>query len=188
MALNPKQQRFCREYIIDLNATQAAIRAGYSKKTAASIGEEHLRKPEIAHYVNKLKAEREQRLEVSADDVLRQILYLAKADPRQVLHEDGTFRPISEWPDEVAACVAAIEFEDRSGAGKDAKRVREIKKIKWWDKTKALEMLARHKALFTDKVDLTTDGKPLKPVDGAGIIAATSKAISDVVRQLREEY
>ena len=68
--LTAKQQTFCDEYLIDLNATQAAIRAGYSKKTAKSIGQENLTKPDIAEYIEQRLSDRVERTEVTADMVL----------------------------------------------------------------------------------------------------------------------
>ena len=69
--LTAKQQRFCDEYLIDLNATQAAIRAGYSKKTAYSIGQENLKKPDIREYIEKRMAEKEAALIADQDEVMR---------------------------------------------------------------------------------------------------------------------
>ena len=72
--LTPKQQRFVDEYLIDLNATQAAIRAGYSEKTAYSIGDENLKKPEIKKAVEQAQQERQKRTLVTQDDVIRGLL------------------------------------------------------------------------------------------------------------------
>lgn len=69
--LTDKQEMFCKEYLIDLNATQAAIRAGYSEKSAYSIGQENLNKPEIQNKIQSLKSEREKRLVIDADWVLK---------------------------------------------------------------------------------------------------------------------
>lgn len=69
--LTDKQQRFCEEYIIDLNATQAAIRAGYSEKTAQQVGSENLSKPVIAELIHSLKAERSEKLTIDAEWVLK---------------------------------------------------------------------------------------------------------------------
>ena len=69
--LTAKQQRFCDEYLVDLNATQAAIRSGYSKKTAYSIGQENLNKPEIKEYIEKRMAEKEEALIAKQDEVMR---------------------------------------------------------------------------------------------------------------------
>ena len=72
--LTPKQQRFVDEYLIDLNATQAAIRAGYSEKTAYSIGDENLKKPEIKKAIEQAQKERQKRTLVTQDDVIRGLL------------------------------------------------------------------------------------------------------------------
>lgn len=82
--LTPKQLRFVQEYQIDLNATQAAIRAGYSKKTAHSIGQENLNKPEIAAELARRQAKIAEKLELSAERVLRELEYLAFYDPADV--------------------------------------------------------------------------------------------------------
>jgi len=74
MALTDKQEMFCREYLIDLNATQAAIRAGYSKKSANEQGAQNLAKLSIAQRIIELKAERNERVEVNADYVLRRLV------------------------------------------------------------------------------------------------------------------
>jgi len=71
--LTPKQKMFCKEYLIDLNATQACIRAGYSQKTARSVGCENLTKPYIQAEIQRLKREREKRIQLTADKVLEDI-------------------------------------------------------------------------------------------------------------------
>jgi len=78
VALTSKQQQFVHEYLIDRNATQAAIRAGYSAKTAYSIGDENLRKPEIAQAMEAATAKQAERLELTADDVKREAWAIAR--------------------------------------------------------------------------------------------------------------
>ena len=78
--LTEKQKRFCEEYLIDLNATQAAVRAGYSEKTAFSIGVENLRKPLIQEYLQRLMQERSDRTRVSADKVLQELERIAMTE------------------------------------------------------------------------------------------------------------
>jgi phage terminase small subunit len=72
--LTAKQAMFCKEYLIDLNATQAAIRAGYSKKTAAEMGFENLRKPHLQKEIQRLMNKRSAKIEIEADDILESIL------------------------------------------------------------------------------------------------------------------
>lgn len=78
--MNDKQKRFCDEYLIDLNATQAAIRAGYSEKTAYSIGWENLRKPEILEYLSKRQKDRQKRTEVDQSKVVEEYSKIAFVD------------------------------------------------------------------------------------------------------------
>ena len=74
MSLNEKQKQFCNEYLIDFNGTQAAIRAGYSKKTAYSMANENLRKPEIQAYLKELIENRNERVQITQDEVIRDII------------------------------------------------------------------------------------------------------------------
>jgi phage terminase small subunit len=155
--LSPKQALFCKEYLIDLNATQAAIRAGYSAKTAQKIGSENLLKPDIQTEVDRLKAARAQKVEVNSEDVLKELVRLSKADIREVWDEQGLLKPIHTWPDHIAACVASVEvLEVYEGSGKDRKFVGYTKKVKFWEKTKALDMLGRHLKLFSQDDDRKT--------------------------------
>ena len=87
--LTPKQQRFVDEYLIDLNATQAAIRAGYSEDTAGSIGHENLNKPEIAQAIVAAKAERSERTKINADWVLTQAVESFKVNANVVVDSQG---------------------------------------------------------------------------------------------------
>lgn len=78
--LTPKQDRFCREYVIDLNATQAAIRAGYSAKTAHSVGFENLRKPEIASRITEVVNEANKKAEVTSEEILENLAEIGRAE------------------------------------------------------------------------------------------------------------
>lgn len=88
LKLTEKQKRFCEEYLVDLNATQAALRAGYSEKTAYSIGDENLKKPEIQKYLRELMQERSQRTEVTADTVIRELKQIALAEDVEISGRD----------------------------------------------------------------------------------------------------
>ena len=72
--LNARQKKFCDEYLIDLNATTAALKAGYSEKTAAFIGAENLKKPQIAEYIQERMLERAQRTELSQDLIIKDLI------------------------------------------------------------------------------------------------------------------
>ena len=78
--MTDKQEKFCEEYLIDLNATQAAMRAGYSKKTAYSIGDENLKKPELQEYIQKRQKEGQERAEVTRSDIIDQLKSIGFVD------------------------------------------------------------------------------------------------------------
>lgn len=156
MALTAKQAQFVKEYLIDLNATQAAIRAGYSEKTAYAVGHENLRKPEIAAAIQSKMDGRSQRLEITSDRVLQEIARLGFADIRKVFTPTGQLRNIHELPEEVAASIASVEVVTRPSGGVDEDGNREVEyvhKLKFWDKRGSLELLGKHLKLFTDKVE-----------------------------------
>ena len=147
--MTAKQQMFCDEYLIDLNATQAAIRAGYSKKTARSIGQENLTKPYIRAYIEKRMAEKEEALIAKQDEVMK---YLTSVMRR-----------------EYTECVVVTLTEEQSTYEPDAEgkmRKQTIKTEKpeiveiparLQDANKAAELLGKAYALFTDKLEADMD-------------------------------
>lgn len=108
-SLTLKQQRFCREYHATGNATLSAKRAGYSEKTAASIGSENLTKPEILAEIERLKSEEHLRYRVTADKLVRHLSMQALADRRAMYDEHGNLRPPHEWPEDLAASLDGVK-------------------------------------------------------------------------------
>jgi phage terminase small subunit len=156
--LSPKQARFVTEYLIDLNATQAAERAGYSKKTAGAIGAENLKKPQIAEALADRQTKRFQKREITADWILDEIYKVAAFDVRRLYGPDGELLDIPKLDDDTAASVAGVEVNELFEGDGDQKHAYGLnKKIKLADKLRALEMLGRHKKLFTDKTEATVD-------------------------------
>lgn len=148
--MTPKQERFVAEYLVDLNATQAAIRAGYSPKTAESIGRQLLRITTVAAAVAAGKARQLESADLTAARVLEEIRRLSFADLRSLFDEQGNLRPIHTLNAEQAACIASLEVVKKNLTAGDGKMDTVIK-LKVWDKTKALEMLAKHFALLVER-------------------------------------
>lgn len=144
MALNDKQRRFVAEYLIDLNATQAAIRAGYSAHTARQIGEENLSKPDIAAAVAVEMQKRGERTGATADRVLQEAARLALFDPRKLFNADGSPIPIHELDDDTAAAIAGVKVIQLGGEEGPAI----VKEYKIADKNSALEKLFKHHGLY----------------------------------------
>ena len=138
--LTAKQKRFCDEYLIDLNATKAAIRAGYSEKTAGAIGTENLQKPLIKEYIGKRMAEKEKRLIADQDEVLAYLTAVLRGD------------------EEEEVVVVEGYGEGRSSATTVTRSVCPK------DRLKAAELLGKRYSLFTDKVNV--DGTIPVVIDG----------------------
>lgn len=139
MALTDKQEMFCREYLVDLNATQAAIRAGYSDKTANRIAAQLLSKLDIGKRIQELKSERGERLEVDADYVLKRLFEIDQMDVADILLSNGEIKPIKDWPKVWRITLSGIDVTEIAG---DTAGL--LKKIKWPDKVKNLELLGKH--------------------------------------------
>ena len=127
--LTAKQQRFCDEYLIDLNATQAAIRAGYSKKTAYSIGIENLRKPEIKKYIDDRMAAKKSKLIADQDEVLKYLTSVLRGESQST----------------------EIVVEGIGDGCSEARTI--IKEPSEKDRLKAAELLGKRYGLYTEKVD-----------------------------------
>ena len=109
--LSDKQQIFIREYLVDHNATQAAIRAGYSKRTADRIGHQLLKKLEIQDALTEAMLDRSSRLEITADDILRELWILAKSDPTMFEFADGMIKTKEGVPEEMTRAVASVKIK-----------------------------------------------------------------------------
>lgn len=157
MALTAKQELFAKEYIVDLNATQAAIRAGYSERTAYSIGQENLKKPEIQECIQKLMDERSKRTEITADMVLKEYAKLGFSNISDYLKvEKRMFRDEGGQPREYKT-VDIFETDqidrDKLDAVAEIKQTKEGIALKLHDKKGALDSIARHLGMFTDKIE-----------------------------------
>lgn len=150
VALSPKQQVFCEEYLIDLNATQAAIRAGYSVKTADVQSSRLLSKVKIQEEIGRLRALRSKRTGVTADRVIQELAKIAFLNPDALIDaDDATIRNDATLEDKAAISgikVKAIPTKDGIGYERE---------IKLADKTKALELLGKHLGMFVDKTDVS---------------------------------
>lgn len=146
MSLTPKQSAFVAAYLVSLNATQAAIAAGYSEKTAHSAGPRLLGNVDVKRAIDEALARRAERVEVKADDVLRELLRLATVDIGQAFDAEGKLKPLHEMPADVRRALAGVEVTSHADVGT-------LTKVKFWDKTRALELLGKHLKLFTEKVE-----------------------------------
>lgn len=168
MSLTAKQKRFCDEYLIDLNATQAAIRAGYSEKTAYRTGADNLRKPQIEEYIAKRQKELSRSTEITQERVIKELALIAFSNNADYAH-------VVEKKMQVEAGGALVDVLDKDGnpvmyrtvepvlteelteeqkrALAVIKKGRDGLEVKSCDKVKALELLGKHLGIFTDKIE-----------------------------------
>ncbi len=152
MALTPKQAQFCKEYIVDLNATQAYIRAGYSARSAEVESFKALRIPKIKAEIQRLMEIRSKKVELTAESVLEEIKKVAFLDIREGFNDDGTMKQPKDWSDDFAKGVTSLKARIEKVAGSDDEFA-EIKELRTNDKLRALELCGKHLKLFTDKVE-----------------------------------
>lgn len=156
--LNPRQLRFIDEYLVDLNGTHAAIRAGYSRNGADVQAVRLLGDARIAAAIEEGRRKLAERTQISAERVLQEVSRLAFLDIRRAFDEDGNLKPMAELDDDTAAAIAGLEvFEEYQGRGQDREYLGRTKKIKLSDKKGALELLMRHLGLLNDKLKLGSD-------------------------------
>jgi phage terminase small subunit len=153
--LTPKQQIFVSEYLIDLNATQAAIRAGYSQKTSSWIGPQLLAKSHVSQAIADKMERRSVTVGVDANYVLKRLTEIDEMDVIDILDSRGSFKPIADWPKIWRQFISGIDVAEMwEGQGDDRKLAGLLKKIKWPDKIKNLELIGKHVAVqaFKDQV------------------------------------
>lgn len=156
-SLTPKRKVFCREYIVDKDATKAAIRAKFSQKTAGQIGYQLLQITSIKAEIARLMAEQEKRQDISADRILRALLNIAEFDLSSCYDEDGNLKPIHDWPEAAKKTVTGIKvFEEFEFDPATKKRVKigETREIKTEGRVSALTLLGKHLKLFVETLDL----------------------------------
>lgn len=157
--LTPKQQRFVEEYLIDLNATQAAIRAGYSEKTAQQMGSENLLKPVIAEAIQEAQNKRTEQTQIDSAYVLKRLVEIDQMDVLDIMDDDGNVKPLREWPKiwrQYISNIETISVDDGEGW---------LKKIKWPDKVKNLELLGKHVSVGAFKDKIEHSGDPNNPIN-----------------------
>jgi phage terminase small subunit len=144
--LTPRQARFVEEYLIDLSAKQAAIRAGYSAKSADKIGSQNLAKPDIAAVIEAAKIARSQRTAVDSDWVLKRLALEAEADLADLYDEENRLKPVKDWPlIWRQGLVAGVEVEELfEGVGEDRVQIGYTKKLRLSERVRRIELIGKH--------------------------------------------
>lgn len=156
MTLTAKEHRFCQEYLVDLNGTQAAIRAGYSKHTARAQACDILTRPDIISTIDEMKAERAERTGIDAEWLLKRLADEAEADVADLYGENGELLPVEDWPlIWRTGLVTSIDVEIIRA--EDGTEMGMIKKVKVSDRVRRLELIGKHISVkaFEERVAVT---------------------------------
>jgi phage terminase small subunit len=149
-----RQRLFVLEYLKDLNATQAAIRAGYSPRTAEAAGSRLLRNVKVLAEIQAAMDKRSKKLELTAEYTLRAITNIGHFDPRKLFDEKGNMKDIPDLDADTARNISGFDFVTLyEGEGDQKHAFGQLRKIRLRDSLKALELEGRHQRLFTDKVE-----------------------------------
>lgn len=153
--LTPKQERFVQEYLIDLNATQAATRAGYSARTANEQGARLLAHVSVRSALQAAMKKRQERTEVTQDNVLMLLNRILNFDVRSLYNEAGGMKAPHELDDAAATVLVGVDVtEEFEGSGEDRKPSGYTKKVKLPDRVAALGLAMRHLGLMKDKIEI----------------------------------
>lgn len=134
-----RRAQFVQAYIANgNNATQAAIAAGYSPKTAYSLGQRLLKNVEVSGQLADSARKLAESTGLNSERVLQEVARIAYADPRRFYRPNGTLKPMIEWDDDMGAAVAAIEVDQKG----------QTTRVKFWDKNVALGKALKHLGLF----------------------------------------
>lgn len=159
--MTPKQAAFVREYLIDLNATQAAIRAGYSARTANEKGSQLLAQVSIHSAIAEAKAARAEKLGIDAEWVLKRLHRDATADLSDLYDDSGNLRPIHQWPAvwRTGLVVGIETVQERDGEDADGKpQYATVRKVKLSERVKIVELIGRHVGVGAFKENLNLTG------------------------------
>lgn len=150
--LLPMQLRFCEEYIKDLNPAKAYIRAGYLPGSASESASRLMADPRIKEEIDRLEAPRISAADVTAIAILRQLMRIADCDARGLFDPDGNLKPPQEWTVEQGQALASFEVIKKNAAAGDG-LIDTVHRVKFIDKTKALDLLSKHLGLLIDRVE-----------------------------------
>lgn len=157
--LTAKVESYCQEYIkCPENQTQAAINAGYSTKTAGKFASQNMRDERVKKRIAELMEERNKRLRVSADYVLLRLVEIDQMDVLDILNDDGSLKPISQWPKIWRTTLSGFDLSSTIINMNEDAIENILKKIKWPDKVKNLELIGKHVDVMAFKERLEVSG------------------------------
>jgi len=164
--LTAKQRRFAKEYLTDLNASAAAIRAGYPPAGAGVAGYRLLKNAQIAALIEAGSQKISERTEITQENIMREFARIGFADMRRLFGAGGSLRPIHDLSADEAACLSSVEVVTKRLPSVEGQpvEVEHVHKLRAWDKVAALTQMGRRLGMFVEQhQQLGPDGKPVAP-------------------------
>lgn len=198
--LTPRQAAFVQEYLVDKNATQAAIRAGYSPKTARSQGERLLTNAAIRKAVDTGLMDLAERVGLTAERVMQERMRLAFFDPRKLLDSEGNPKPLQDLDDDTAAAIAGLEVVQMTGSDETPGVISQVKKYKLAGKDTSLAALEKYLGLNEKPVRFAlpliasaadcvkAQGAVLEAVSTGRLGSGEAKLMADLIDGQRRAY
>lgn len=154
--LTPKQAIFAAEYMVDFNATRAAVAAGFAAASAHVTGARLLRNAKVSAAISARQQRIEEKLEITVERTARKLAEIGYGDIREMLDEDGNLLPLHRMSETACALIAGLDVETSDGPG----RVKTVtQKVKIADRLRALELLGRYQKMFTDRLEGAVNGE-----------------------------
>ena len=186
--LTDKQELYCRKYIELLNQRQAYMAAYSADNMKPNTVDRHAsslhQSPHIQARINELMAEREQRLQIDADYVLRRLVEIDQMDVLDILKEDGALKPISEWPKCWRTTLSGLDINTTVTNYDETTTENILKKIKWPDKVKNLELIGKHVRVgaFKEQLDHTSSDGSMSPKGAINIGELSDSAMAEILK------
>lgn len=159
-ALTAKQRRFAAEYPKDLNATRAAVRAGYSKKAAHVLGTRLLGNPKVAALIAQREEKALAKAEITVDGTLEQLRRVLHFDIAEIYDDEGNLLPVKRWPEPARAAIAGVETEHHPERGT------RVAKVRIADRLRAIDLAMKHLGLLVERHEVTgANGGPIQVED-----------------------
>ncbi len=152
MALSVRKQKFVAARVAGQSATDAAITAGYSKKTAGASGPRLDKEPAVAAAIAAGLKEFAEEMKFDAKSVLRELARIAFCDIGEAFDDEGRLKKLKDIPVNVRKAISGLEVEELfAGGGDNRIEIGQVRKLKFWEKTKGLELLGKNLKLFVEK-------------------------------------
>ena len=183
--LTPRQRMFVKEYLKDLNASKAYVRCGYKTKNAANnLASRMLADVRISSLIAKEFESRAAKVELSVEQIIKELHGIATSNVADAMQEDGRLKNVHDMPEALQKAISSIEVDEiwESIEDTNGRKIKEqngwVKKVRFWEKTKALELLGKYLAMWIEKHEVSGPGGLPLPAVTVNVISTKAPEVS----------